>query len=170
MARSPRRQIEPVEAGQRGHDLPERRTPVGQDRHAHRAATGGQAGAHGTVIQLVDGERGEPAPLEPPEEAARRRQRDADPRGDLADPGPVVTLAEHEKGTPLGERELEAGVRLGERARGEADGAHGDPLQVGRDRVHGGEMPGRGARRRFVDGHPVRDDRPNTCQVAIIRA
>ncbi len=100
-----------------------------------------------------------PAALEPAEEATRRGQRDADPGGDRPDPGPVAALAEHQERTPLGERELEAGVSQGECPRGEADGAHGNPLQIGRERVHGGEMPGRGARCWFVDAHPAQDDR-----------
>jgi len=59
------------------------------------------------------------------------------------DPCAVVALAEHQECTPLGERELEAGVGFGEGARGEADGPHCDPFQVGRERGHDGEMPGR---------------------------
>ena len=128
---------------------------MSEDGRSNGDAAVGEAGAGRSPVLLVDSKRDKPAPLEPSQEAARCGKRYPDPGGDLPDPCAVVALAEHQECTPLGERELEAGVGFGEGARGEADGPHCDPFQVGRERGHDGEMPGRGVGRPFVDCHPA---------------
>ena len=165
IARSPVLDAQLLGSGQPRGDLAQGRAPMGKDRLADRPAAVGQPGSRGAPVQLVDGQGRQPAPFESAKQAARRRQRDADPRRDLADPRPVRLLAQHEQGTPLRKRQLEARVRQRQGAGREPHRANGDPLKVVGERVDA--RAGHDRSRSFFDGHgsgwyTIR------CQVAII--
>ncbi len=89
IARSPLLMSSRSESGQPRGDLAQGCAPMGKDRLADRPSAVGQPGSRGAPVQLVDGQGRQPAPFESAKQAARRRQRDADPRRDLADPRPI---------------------------------------------------------------------------------
>ncbi len=119
-----------------------------QDGRPNGGAAVGEAGAGGSPVQLVDPKRDEAAPLEAPQEAARRRDRDAHSSRYFADPGPVRALAQHYDGPPLGKRQVSAAVGLSQGSRGEGDRSDGNPLDIVGQAVAGGGqrgMPSRSA-------------------------
>lgn len=108
----------------------QRRSPVLEDRGPDDLAAFAEPRSRRPPVLLVHGQCRESTALEPSQQAARRRQRTADPCRDLADPGAVIGLAQHEDRAPLRERELETGVSAREGQRRQADGTNHDPLEV----------------------------------------